>query len=114
MTDSDELQSRNFEQEEILQDVVYQSNVKSEFKKLLLRKHLDNPNLANSPLTKWVDEFSQLNPDDIVCVICSDGDYEDDDLIVYCSVFFVYLGLSVDCASKLLRYYDLTSWGLAL
>lgn len=89
MTDQNELQSRNFEHEEILQDMIYQSDTKNEFKKLLLRKHQDNPNLNSSPLTKWIDEFSQLNPDDIVCVICSDGDYEDDDLIVYCSVNFI-------------------------
>lgn len=31
------------------------------------------------------EEERDSNPDDIVCLICNDGDYEDNDLIVYCS-----------------------------
>jgi hypothetical protein len=31
------------------------------------------------------EEERDSNPDDIVCLICNDGDYEDHDLIVYCS-----------------------------
>ncbi len=27
-----------------------------------------------------------IDPDDVVCSICNDGDYEDDNLIVYCSI----------------------------
>lgn len=32
------------------------------------------------------DERLGTSSDDIVCVVCNDGDYEENDLIVYCSV----------------------------
>jgi hypothetical protein len=32
------------------------------------------------------EEEQNSNPDDVVCLICNDGDYEDNDLIVYCSI----------------------------
>lgn len=42
-----------------------------------------------SPLKKNIENFKEelktLTSDDIVCVICNDGDYEENDLIVYCS-----------------------------
>ena len=30
--------------------------------------------------------LDESDPDDVVCVVCNDGDYEDDNLIVYCSI----------------------------
>ena len=30
--------------------------------------------------------IGNIDPDDVVCSICNDGDYEDDNLIVYCSI----------------------------
>jgi hypothetical protein len=57
-----------------------------------LIKDLQNSNTYSTSLhnTKFIlsrqeEEDQNSNPDDIVCLICNDGDYEDNDLIVYCS-----------------------------
>ena len=67
LTDEDEIEETN----DLLEDLVYQS----ERKEYLL-----------SQLISKTDEVPFL--DDERCHICSDGDYEDNDLIVFCDVYF--------------------------
>jgi hypothetical protein len=40
----------------------------------------------NKIILTRAEEEKNSNPDDVVCLICNDGDYEDNDLIVYCSM----------------------------
>jgi hypothetical protein len=72
--------SGNFEEKEILkkienlENVVHHHNI----------EHLQCHNTSGVILSR-AEEERDSNPDDIVCLICNDGDYEDNDLIVYCS-----------------------------
>ena len=54
-----------------------------EYHSRLLNKFVDYIKTKNELRNLALDE---VDPDDVVCVVCNDGDYEDDNLIVYCAV----------------------------
>lgn len=61
--------------EHLRMDIEYHSKQLTKFVDYIKTKN-ENRNIAND----------EIDPDDVVCVICNDGDYEDDNLIVYCSI----------------------------
>lgn len=61
----------------IMQDMEYHSNTIKQF-----LKYLEKDNAKRATNTN-IDNY---NFDDVVCSICNDGNYEDNDLIVFCSV----------------------------
>ena len=86
----------NYDPDDVLIDLKYLNTYSKNFQNYLIKKHEDKPYLTSTPaengkksagciLSRLEEEELNNNPDDIVCVICNDGDYEDDDLIVYCS-----------------------------
>jgi hypothetical protein len=86
----------NYEADDVLIDLKYLNSYSKKFQNYLIKKHEDKPYLTSNSsengkksagciLSRLEEEELNNNPDDIVCVICNDGDYEDDDLIVYCS-----------------------------
>jgi len=74
--------------ENILTDIKYYSDVLQKYHDYLLEKHNNNIKIKETAevLTKFEDEQNKTVPDDVVCAICNSGDYEDNDLIVFCSV----------------------------
>ncbi len=67
--------------------VVKKSDMKEETtpgQELFLNGYSSPQKKAKVILTR-AEEEKTSNPDDVVCLICNDGDYEDNDLIVYCS-----------------------------
>jgi len=68
-------------------DMQYISLSKNKFFKYLNQRHDENLTNGNKKIySKFEEEQSNIHADDIVCTICNDGDYEDNDLIVFCSV----------------------------
>lgn len=72
-------------------DNTYFSISKNKYFKYLHQRH-DDTLYENSKkvIENYIDEQSKVNSDDVVCSICNDGDYEEHDLIVFCSVSFFY------------------------
>lgn len=84
-------------EENLLKDMSMDSSAKDDFVKYLIFKHhRDNEIKSIKLLQSWKEELSsELNIDERACIICNDGDYDKDDLIVYCAVsrLFYYLYL---------------------
>jgi hypothetical protein len=88
-----------YDPDDILIDMKFQNAYTSEFQNYLIKKHeekasvgsyindkdLDSNSKHHHFILSRVEEEMNSNPDDIVCLVCNDGDYEDNDLIVYCS-----------------------------
>jgi hypothetical protein len=90
-----------YDQNDILIDMNFNNKYIKEFRTYLINKHeRDSRSIpfcedsAEVGLSKQKNKFSiftreeeinNSNPDDIVCLVCNDGDYEENDLIVYCS-----------------------------
>ena len=74
--------------EDILTDMQYCSNIVQNYHDYLVEKHNQNIKIKENCeiLTKFEDEQNKTVPDDVVCAVCNSGDYEDNDLIVFCSV----------------------------
>jgi hypothetical protein len=73
-------------------DMQFISYSKNKFFKYLNQRHDENLSVGSKKiLSKFEDEQRNINADDIVCAICNDGDYEDNDLIVFCSVIILFL-----------------------
>ena len=84
-----------YDPDDVLNDLKYTHSNSKDFQRYLINKHeaknistncTESEKKSNSFILSRVEEEElNNNPDDIVCVVCNDGDYEDDDLIVYCS-----------------------------
>lgn len=87
LTDSsiENYNSKEYDRENILIDMQFKSNFKKEFQDYIIRKHEEISESQNEVILSRSDEEKNHNPDDIVCLVCNDGDYEDNNLIVYCS-----------------------------
>jgi hypothetical protein len=72
--------------EDILTDLRVKSDTLNKFKEYIIKKYIERSEANNKVYTSRVEEETDCNPDDIVCLVCNNGDYEDDDLIVYCSL----------------------------
>ena len=74
--------------ENILTDMQYCSDIVQNYHEYLVEKHNQNIKIKENAeiLTKFEDEQNKTVPDDVVCAVCNSGDYEDNDLIVFCSV----------------------------
>lgn len=78
---------------DLLEDMQFHSDVKQELFNYLNLKHqkkIENRDNCQI-LTKFEEEQSRTIPDDIVCAVCNSGDYEDNDLIVFCSVSIIQI-----------------------
>jgi hypothetical protein len=86
----------DYDPEDVLIDLKYANTHSKKFQNYLIKNHEDKSYISSNSsengkksngciLSRLEEEELNNNPDDIVCVICNDGDYEDDDLIVYCS-----------------------------
>lgn len=77
-----------YDPDDILTDMKYRSSCMNLYKTWLIKKHEEKASEANHNvlMSRIEEECLNNNPDDIVCYICNDGDYEDNDLIVYCSL----------------------------
>ena len=72
-----------YDSNDILNDMSYKSFTLKKFKEYILRRHEEK---SSNVITCRAEEEFLNNPDDIVCLVCNDGDYEDNNLIVYCSI----------------------------
>lgn len=73
-------------EENILKDNLFENKVLQTWRAYLKKKHeLNNLDPNKKTFNNFMEEMKSLTQDDIVCVICNDGDYEENDLIVYCS-----------------------------
>jgi hypothetical protein len=75
-----------YDPDDVLTDLRVRSDTINKFKDYIIRKHIEKAESNDKVFTSRIEEEINCNPDDIVCLVCSDGDYEDDDLIVYCSL----------------------------
>jgi bromodomain and PHD finger-containing protein 1 len=73
----------SYDPDDILNDMTYKSESIKKFKEYIITTHEENA--SKNILTCRTEEENLCNPDDIVCLVCNDGDYEDNNLIVYCS-----------------------------
>ena len=77
------LKNCNINEENVLKDVVYESKISKVWRNYLKKKFLQSQsNLSINGL----DSDKAPISDDALCSVCNDGDYEDNNLIVYCSV----------------------------
>ena len=74
-----------YDKDDILVDLRYKSKHSKDFEKYIIQKNEEMNEKKKEIILTRVDEEKYNNPDDIVCLVCNDGDYEDNDLIVYCS-----------------------------
>lgn len=74
---------KSYDKNDLLKDIYFEHKIFHYWRSLLKRKH-EKENCKN--YTSFKDEKVSTNSDDIVCVVCNDGDYEENDLIVYCAV----------------------------
>jgi len=84
-----------YDADDVLNDLKYTHSNSKNFQRYLINKHEaknisatcteSDKKSSSIILSRLEEEELNNNPDDIVCVVCNDGDYEDDDLIVYCS-----------------------------
>jgi len=77
--------SKKYDIDDILIDMQFKSKIKREFEEYIIRKHEEISENQKEVILSRLDEEKFHNPDDIVCLVCNDGDYEDNNLIVYCS-----------------------------
>lgn len=75
----------------ILKDLSFDNKISLSWRAYLKKKQESSYLTAKPAISTFKEEQDNLLQEDIVCVICNDGDYEENDLIVYCSVSFVYL-----------------------
>lgn len=82
-----EFNSLNQSNEElILKDLLFENKIYQTWRTHQKRKQeLFNLNPNKKHLETFHEEMKSITQDDIVCVVCNDGDYEENDLIVYCS-----------------------------
>lgn len=73
------------DKDDILTDLRYKSKYSKEFEDYIIHKNEEINEKKKEIILSRSDEEKYNNPDDIVCLVCNDGDYEDNDLIVYCS-----------------------------
>ena len=76
------------EKDNILKDIYYESKIFHQYRSYLKRKQEIYHSGNKQMFSTFKDEQQGTLSDDIVCVICNDGDYEEDNLIVYCAVSF--------------------------
>lgn len=70
----------------ILKDMNFDNKISLSWR-AYLKKRQESCFLTTKPaISTFKEEQDNLLQEDIVCVICNDGDYEENDLIVYCSV----------------------------
>ncbi len=81
----DNFSTIDYNRDNILIDMQFKSKFKKEFEEYIIRKHEEIAEKQKEVILSRSDEEKNHNPDDIVCLVCSDGDYEDNNLIVYCS-----------------------------
>lgn len=76
----------------ILKDINIDSKIFQVWRAYQKRKQetLNYNNKHNHALSNFKEEMLKTPVDDIVCIVCNDGDYEENDLIVYCSVNLIY------------------------
>lgn len=77
--------NREYDRDDILIDMQFKSISKKQFEEYIIRKHEEISENQKEVILSRSDEEKNHNPDDIVCLVCNDGDYEDNNLIVYCS-----------------------------
>jgi len=82
---TDNLSYKDYDPDDILIDMQFKSKFKKEFEEYIIKKHEKISENQNEIILSRTDEEKNHNPDDIVCLVCNDGDYEDNNLIVYCS-----------------------------
>jgi hypothetical protein len=80
----DEIKNK-FDKEDVLMDLRYKSKYSKDFMDYIINKNEEMNEKKKDIILTRLDEEKYNNPDDIVCLVCNDGDYEDNDLIVYCS-----------------------------
>lgn len=76
---------KEIDSDDILINMRYKSKYKRLFQDYLIRKHEELSEKNKEVILSRSAEEKNHNPDDIVCLVCNDGDYEDNNLIVYCS-----------------------------
>lgn len=76
---------KSYDKNDLLKDIYFEHKIFHYWRSLLKKKN-EKENIKN--YTSFQDEKISTNSDDIVCVVCNDGDYEENDLIVYCAVRF--------------------------
>lgn len=76
---------KDYDRDDILIDMQFKSKFKKEFEDYIIKKHEEISENKKDVILSRLDEEKNHNPDDIVCLVCNDGDYEDNNLIVYCS-----------------------------
>ena len=74
-----------YDPDDVLIDMKYKSKHIKNFIDYTIKKHEEYSENDKNIILSRVDADKSHNPDDIVCLVCNDGDYEDNDLIVYCS-----------------------------
>jgi hypothetical protein len=74
----------SYDPNDILNDMTFKSDAIKKFKEYIINNH-EALALKGEIITCRAEEENLGNPDDIVCLVCNDGDYEDNNLIVYCS-----------------------------
>lgn len=79
------------EKDNLIKDTYYESKVFHQYRSYLKRKQEVFHNGNKQMFSTFKDEQQGTLSDDIVCVICNDGDYEEDNLIVYCAVSNIYI-----------------------
>jgi len=85
------------EKDNILKDLSFENKIFHHWRSYLKKKQ-ENQFFSGGKYMTFQDELKSTNSDDIVCVVCNDGDYEENDLIVYCAVrkyFFIFYFLYV-------------------
>jgi len=73
---------------ELVQDLVYNNQIRESYLNFIKKRHDDYKKslIKRIPIMKFKDaQKIQADEAICVCVICNNGDYEDKDLIVYCS-----------------------------
>lgn len=90
-------QNTSFHQEKdiILKDMNFENKTIQKWRTYMKKKQEIINNTDSTKLSSFKDEKNETSSDDIVCVICNDGDYEENDLIVYCSVSIIIYILNV-------------------
>ena len=91
-TDYKTYDSECYNKNNLNQDMQFISYSKNKFFKYLNQRHDEHSTTGGKKvLMKFEEEQINNNEytDDIVCSICNDGDYEDNDLIVFCSVIII-------------------------
>lgn len=80
-----QLQNSKIDKDDILMDLRFKSKHSKDFEDYIIHKNEEMNEKKKEIILSRSDEEKYNNPDDIVCLVCNDGDYEDNDLIVYCS-----------------------------